>query len=593
QTFHTPSLGDEEFEIPPINPLNEMDPSGLILDDSVVRYHGLEDTIPPQGGQYVPHFPPQNLDLPAITVSRGMMGGHMNGMLSLQMRPTIHFHLNVPTNTTIPMGGLGQPGSMLPPHGQLTTINQSHLGLGAIGAGGGGGGGGGGMAGLPYGSPSPPGSKSATPSPTSSANDEEADDAARNGGEKRPAPDSVLKKPKMPKKKKKKDPNEPQKPVSAYALFFRDTQAAIKGQNPSATFGEVSKIVASMWDGLGEEQKQAYKRRTEAAKKEYLKQLAAYRARKSVLNTHETIAGDRFPKNGSPTPTQATPSLHVSRRAAYRRSTCRRPSQCHNNLRAWPPSCSPSPGPSHHHHHSPHGMPTQMMTPGQAMVPPHGMPMQRLHPAQGPPMGMPTPQQQQQQHMQHAAAQQALMGQPQEPQPPHSQPQGQPQPPQPQGQHMMVFGQQPPPGPPQHHPMGGQQQQPQPQLHCEPIGPDQQSIQTTLEPRHKFVFSSPVNIVNNLENKHTLTTTPPPLACMLFIDLLSYSKPGARDDVEECEGQPPPHRSCVRAGCPNPPAPSADWDSSYCSSECVVHHCRDVFMAWVAGRNQSNAAPVK
>lgn len=60
------------------------------------------------------------------------------------------------------------------------------------------------------------------------------------------------------KGKKKKDPNEPQKPVSAYALFFRDTQAAIKGQNPNATFGEVSKIVASMWDSLGEEQKQVW-----------------------------------------------------------------------------------------------------------------------------------------------------------------------------------------------------------------------------------------------------------------------------------------------------------------------------------------------
>lgn len=44
--------------------------------------------------------------------------------------------------------------------------------------------------------------------------------------------------------------------MSAYALFFRDTQANIKAQNPNATFGEVSKIVASMWDGLGEEQKQ-------------------------------------------------------------------------------------------------------------------------------------------------------------------------------------------------------------------------------------------------------------------------------------------------------------------------------------------------
>ena len=74
-------------------------------------------------------------------------------------------------------------------------------------------------------------------------------------GEKRPSADPG-KKAKNPKKKKEKDPNEPQKPVSAYALFFRDTQAAIKGQNPSATFGDVSKIVASMWDSLGEEQKQ-------------------------------------------------------------------------------------------------------------------------------------------------------------------------------------------------------------------------------------------------------------------------------------------------------------------------------------------------
>ncbi|XP_030068583.1 TOX high mobility group box family member 2 isoform X7 [Microcaecilia unicolor] len=96
-------------------------------------------------------------------------------------------------------------------------------------------------------------------------------------GEKRP-PTDLGKKPKSQKKKRKKDPNEPQKPVSAYALFFRDTQAAIKGQNPSATFGDVSKIVASMWDSLGEEQKQAYKKKTEAAKKEYLKALAAYRA---------------------------------------------------------------------------------------------------------------------------------------------------------------------------------------------------------------------------------------------------------------------------------------------------------------------------
>ena len=98
---------------------------------------------------------------------------------------------------------------------------------------------------------------------------------------------SVLKRPRsslLPASKRSKkssrhrDPNEPQKPVSAYALFFRDTQAAIKARNPAATFGEVSKHVAAMWDNLDPDAKAAYKKRTETAKKEYLKRLAAYRA---------------------------------------------------------------------------------------------------------------------------------------------------------------------------------------------------------------------------------------------------------------------------------------------------------------------------
>ncbi|MEJ1279042.1 TOX high mobility group box family member 2 [Cricetulus griseus] len=197
---------------------------------------------------------------------------------------------------------LGRP-AMLASH--MSALSQSQL-ISQMGI----------RSGIAHSSPSPPGSKSATPSPSSSTQEEESDAHFKISGEKRPSADPG-KKAKNPKKKKKKDPNEPQKPVSAYALFFRDTQAAIKGQNPSATFGDVSKIVASMWDSLGEEQKQhprespsigsldsggcgedslgfcpqnsnklgaeewitdAYKRKTEAAKKEYLKALAAYRA---------------------------------------------------------------------------------------------------------------------------------------------------------------------------------------------------------------------------------------------------------------------------------------------------------------------------
>ncbi|XP_041417055.1 TOX high mobility group box family member 3 isoform X2 [Xenopus laevis] len=273
ETFHTPSLGDEEFEIPPITPPPETDPA-LAMTDVLLPFQVLGEALAAQGNGFTPQFPPQSLDLPSITISRNLMEQegvlHNNG-LSLdqhqaQMSQYRQDHSLI-MRSLAHMTDAVRAGIM--PPSQLTTINQSQLsaqlGLNI------------GSTAIPHTSPSPPASKSATPSPSSSVNDEDVDETNRIIGEKRGAPDSG-KKPKTPKKKKKKDPNEPQKPVSAYALFFRDTQAAIKGQNPNATFGEVSKIVASMWDGLGEEQKQVYKRKTEAAKKEYLKALAAYRA---------------------------------------------------------------------------------------------------------------------------------------------------------------------------------------------------------------------------------------------------------------------------------------------------------------------------
>ncbi|XP_074149476.1 TOX high mobility group box family member 3 isoform X1 [Sminthopsis crassicaudata] len=273
QTFHTPSLGDEEFEIPPITPPPESDPT-LGMSDVLLPFQGLSDPLPAQGNEFTPQFPPQSLDLPSITISRNLV--EQDGVIHGSGLHMDHGHTQVSPyrqdhslimRSIVHMTDAARSGIM--PAAQLTTINQSQLsaqlGLNLGGAT------------MPHTSPSPPASKSATPSPSSSINEEDADESNRAIGEKRAAPDSG-KKPKTPKKKKKKDPNEPQKPVSAYALFFRDTQAAIKGQNPNATFGEVSKIVASMWDSLGEEQKQVYKRKTEAAKKEYLKALAAYRA---------------------------------------------------------------------------------------------------------------------------------------------------------------------------------------------------------------------------------------------------------------------------------------------------------------------------
>ncbi|XP_023692131.1 TOX high mobility group box family member 2 isoform X3 [Paramormyrops kingsleyae] len=248
--------GDEDYEIPPITPPNHPDPSLLHLMDPESAYfcHPL-----PHNGLINPYNYPE---LPAIMMSNMLVqDGHL---LSSQM-PSIQemTHLDGSHYDAIHHNPLINRSPRILPH-HMSALSQLSSQVGLRSA-------------ITHGSPSPPGSKSATPSPSSSTQEEETDSHLKIAGEKRP-PSEMIKKPKPQKKKKKKDPNEPQKPVSAYALFFRDTQAAIKGQNPNATFGDVSKIVASMWDSLGEEQKQAYKRKTEAAKKEYLKALAAYRA---------------------------------------------------------------------------------------------------------------------------------------------------------------------------------------------------------------------------------------------------------------------------------------------------------------------------
>lgn len=72
QTFHTPSLGDEEFEIPPITPPPETE-SGLGLSDVDSPFPAMPEPPNPHRGPLIPQFPPQSLDLPSITISRNMM----------------------------------------------------------------------------------------------------------------------------------------------------------------------------------------------------------------------------------------------------------------------------------------------------------------------------------------------------------------------------------------------------------------------------------------------------------------------------------------------------------------------------------------
>ncbi|XP_062993910.1 TOX high mobility group box family member 4 [Elgaria multicarinata webbii] len=595
ETFHTPSLGDEEFEIPPI--ALDADPS-LAVSDVVGHFEDLGDPVTAPDATFSAQYGVQALDIP-VGISHGLMeqgGGLLSSGLAMDLDHPMgtQYSANPPVTIDVPMTDIS---SGLMGHGQLTTIDQSELssqlglslGGGAI---------------LPPAAQSPEERLSPTPSPASSMHEEETEEIRRQVSVAKPAvtpsvvapapvaPPAVVldavKKPKPAKKqKKKKDPNEPQKPVSAYALFFRDTQAAIKGQNPKATFGEVSKIVASMWDSLGEEQKQVYKRKTEAAKKEYLKALAAYRDNQECQAIIETVELDPI---SSPSEQPAPAAESASPPAPA--------------LPAPPALESPPPPP-------PPAIvstqPTVVVTSGtgpqsagqtsitKIIIPKQMLPSSLAVTSQGGvvtviPATMVTSRGIQLGQLQAgtgttqivtrsvlaaAAAAATSMHLPRLQPPPLQQ-----MPQQPPAQPVTILQQPPPLQAMQQHPLQQKVrlnlQQPPPPLQIKILPPPALQIQPIAlrteegSPERPGAdlhpSPEPVDVVPEVES-------PTPM----HVELVSES-PVAMS----------PRPRCIRVGCDNAPVANSDWDNEYCSNECVVKHCRDVFLAWLASRNSNN-----
>ncbi|XP_026539741.1 TOX high mobility group box family member 4 isoform X1 [Notechis scutatus] len=594
ETFHTPSLGDEEFEIPPI--ALDADPS-LAVSDVVGHFEDLGDPVTAPDATFSAQYGVQALDIP-VGISHGLMeqgGGLLSGGLAMDLDHPMgtQYSASPPVTIDVPMTDIS---TGLMGHGQLTTIDQSELssqlGLSL-----------GGSSILPPAAQSPEERLTPTPSPSNSLQEEEPEEIRRQVSVTKPAPPvsvaplpvvapavvlDIGKKQKAPKKqKKKKDPNEPQKPVSAYALFFRDTQAAIKGQNPKATFGEVSKIVASMWDSLGEEQKQVYKRKTEAAKKEYLKALAAYRDNQECQTTVETVEVDPIAspsEQPAPVVESASPPAPVPPNPPALESPPPPP----------PPAIVPaqptvvvtsSTGPQSAGQTSITKIiiPKQMLPSSLAvtsqggvvtvipatMVTSRGIQLGQLQAGTG------TTQIVTRSVLAAAAAAASSMHLPRLQPPPLQQ-----MPQQPPAQPVTIL-QQPPPlqamqQPPMQQKVRLNLQQPPPPLQIKILPPPALQIQPIAL---RTEDSSPERTSTELQ------TSPEP------IDVVPEVESPTQMHVELVSESPVAmslRPRCIRVGCDNPPVVNSDWDNEYCSNECVVKHCRDVFLAWLASRNSNN-----
>ncbi|XP_048825775.1 TOX high mobility group box family member 4b isoform X2 [Brienomyrus brachyistius] len=637
ETFHTPSLGDEEFEIPPIS----LDPdSALTVSDVVSHFGEMSDEGPSGGvpgnavvGGEDPSFASAFVNPPAQGLEHlnlGVMnqpgeGALLSSTLGMELGHPVgsQFSSSSPVTIDVPLSDMNHG---LLGHSQLTTIDQSELsaqlGLSL---------GGGTILPRPQ---SPDQHLSATPSPTDSLQDEDMSDFAQTVLVESPvslsvSPAVISLTPSLAdspisssssappamrrgvagggagggkKGKKKKDPNEPQKPVSAYALFFRDTQAAIKGQNPSATFGEVSKIVASMWDSLGEEQKQVYKRKTEAAKKEYLKALAAYRATQVSEAAIEVMETPPSPPPPAPAPTPGPAPAPAPAPTRSTRIPHHAPEQntitniCTSNIILDLPQVTTRSRTSAHKAPATSAPAPPTITKIVISKPATaGEGGQVAATATVPATRMLKP----------SPTSSSTSPAPRQP-PPLQQMQNAPPPPRLQ---QMVHSPAPPPL--QAKPRGGgtgpvvsvtAASPPPLQIKIVPA-PLQSELATPIMVTAAAapcsvpgsVSSSPVVAMEVAQPAAVVSACSPPAegtiaeadeftSSEMEVELTVSPVP---EEVPPTQPSGTPHR-CVRAGCTNPPVESKDWDREYCSNECVATHCRDVFMAWCSIRSQNS-----
>lgn len=46
-------------------------------------------------------------------------------------------------------------------------------------------------------------------------------------------------------------------------------------------------------------------------------------------------------------------------------------------------------------------------------------------------------------------------------------------------------------------------------------------------------------------------------------------------------------KTCIKTGCDKRSVKSDEWDYEYCSSECLIKHCKEVFNSWVESRSMA------
>lgn len=80
--------------------------------------------------------------------------------------------------------------------------------------------------------------------------------------------------------RKPKDPNSPKKPVPAYFAFSNERRQEVKNSHPSATNGEVSRLLSKMWKDAPEEVRKFYLDREAQEREKYTESMTEWKAKR-------------------------------------------------------------------------------------------------------------------------------------------------------------------------------------------------------------------------------------------------------------------------------------------------------------------------
>lgn len=331
-----------------------------------------------------------------------------------------------------------------------------------------------------------------------------------------------------------------------------------------------------MWDGLAHDNKEVYKKKTEAAKKEYLKTLAVYRA--SIVSKGEETPSKSTAGTISPqqiqqqqlTNTQSSPQQSLPVQQQQQQQTVKQDLTTKDEPQLTNQSLTNQPNPINNQQ----TFHTQQSNQQQSIqTSPYQQQTYNPNAYKSPPTNqivdynnqmMPIQQQQHNQvspiHPQNSAAAQ---------------------------NHQMQMHQQQSQQVPIRPINYGYEQQP-------PPIPTNQQMMTPIDP-----YTSAMDNHANLQQSHH-QYQPQNYGSEGYLNAQNqynaFNPNNINLNQQQTSMQPPDQlemqtsgqiQQCIRHGCSNQAISHQDWEDEYCSSECVISHCRSVFSNWVQQNNSS------